>query len=290
MIQDNGDVLTYIIQSTKHRVLSHEEELELGRRIRQGDVEAKHTLILHNVRLVSSYIKRYKDSGLPYPDLIQEGVIGLQRAAEKFDPEKGNKFSTYATWWIIQSMTRAIAEKSSTIRKPVHQTEKKWKLKRATRELSQVLGRTPTRAEIAKRLEWTIEQVDQVIKANQVLFSLDSAAHGNKPNGDSDILPLIETIRADEDDRLDALVVNDTHAMLRSLMQKMQEQQREVLTLRYGLNGEAPLKQPQVAHRLGITREQVRSLERAGKAWLERRLKKEMRKGQLPPINELYSA
>src|ERR671933_1392151 len=149
----------YLRQIGRGRLLTHEEEIDLGRRVREGDETARSKLIEKNLRLVIPVAKKYRGMGLPFGDLLQEGNTGLMRAADKFDPEKGFRFSTYATWWIRQAVQRAVADKGRTIRVPVHMGEKIRKMARAYGELSTELEREPTDEEVAGRLEWTVGEV-----------------------------------------------------------------------------------------------------------------------------------
>src|SRR5215216_1397339 len=152
----------YFGQIARGRLLTHEEEIDLGRRTREGDEMARSKLIEKNLRLVIPVAKKYRGMGLPFGDLIQEGNLGLMRAADKFDPEKGFRFSTYATWWIRQAVQRAVADKGRTIRVPVHMGEKMRKMARAYNELSAQLEREPTNEEVAERLSWDVDRVKEV--------------------------------------------------------------------------------------------------------------------------------
>src|ERR687895_2567562 len=177
----------YFGQIARGRLLTHEEEIDLGRRARGGDETARSKLIEKNLRLVIPVAKKYRGMGLPFGDLIQEGNIGLMRAADKFDPEKGFRFSTYATWWIRQAIQRAVADKGRTIRVPVHMGEKIRKMARAYNELSIELKREPTDEEVAERLGWDVERVKEVKSAIPDATSLNqplSSDEGSSELGD----------------------------------------------------------------------------------------------------------
>src|ERR671927_383964 len=163
----------YFGQIARGRLLTHAEEIDLGRRAREGDETARSRLIEKNLRLVIPVAKKYRGMGLPFGDLIQEGNIGLMRAADKFDPEKGFRFSTYATWWIRQAVQRALADKGRTIRLPVHMGEKIRKVSRAYRETSVELEREPKEVELAERLGWSVDEVVHALEAMPDATSLD---------------------------------------------------------------------------------------------------------------------
>jgi RNA polymerase primary sigma factor len=248
----------YFGQIARGRLLTHEEEIDLARRAREGDETARSRLIEKNLRLVIPVAKKYRGMGLPFGDLIQEGNIGLMRGADKFDPEKGFRFSTYATWWIRQAIQRAVADKGRTIRVPVHMGEKIRKMARAYNELSIELEREPTDEEVAERLGWEVERVKEVKSAIPDATSLNQPLSSDE--GSSEVGDLIEDER---ESRMVGEVVREleTHRLVESV-ERLPERQRRVLVRRYGLDGEKPATLADLSEELAVSRERVRQLQR----------------------------
>jgi RNA polymerase primary sigma factor len=254
------------------RLLTHEEEIDLGRRARGGDETARSKLIEKNLRLVIPVAKKYRGMGLPFGDLIQEGNIGLMRAADKFDPEKGFRFSTYATWWIRQAVQRAVADKGRTIRVPVHMGEKIRRMARTYNELSVQLQREPTDEEVAERLSWDVDRVKDVKSAIPDATSLNQPLSSDE--GSSELGDFVEDER---DSGAACEVVRELE--IRRLMEsveRLSERQRRVLVRRYGLDGEKPATLADLSEELEVSRERVRQLQREA----ERTLRDEGEYGQ----------
>ena len=249
---------SYFSRIDKGKLLSRDEEMDLARGAQAGDRRARQKLIEKNLRLVVSIAKKYRGQGLPFEDLIQEGNIGLMKAVEKFDPERGWRFSTYATWWIRQAVQRAVADKGRTIRVPVHRGDKVRKMARTYNELSVEFEREPTDEEVAGRLDWPVEQV------RDLKSSLWDATSLNQPlssdEGSSELGDLIE-------DERESGLAGEVVRMLeeRRLMEdveRLPERQRRVLVRRYGLDGEKSATLADLSEELEISRERVRQLQR----------------------------
>jgi RNA polymerase primary sigma factor len=248
----------FLNEAGRYDLLTAEEEVELAKRIERGDRQAKELMINSNLRLVVSIAKRYQGHGLSLLDLIQEGIIGLIRAVEKFDWRRGYKFSTYATWWIRQAVQRGVANKAREIRIPVHIVEREQKMARAERELTASLGRPPTEEEIAKQAKLPLQQVVEVRRAARAVTSLD------KPVGAEEGAALGELMAGESPGPEEEVSVSLGLDTLREAVARLPERERDVVKMRYGLNGDVePASLEEIGRRLGLTRERVRQLESA---------------------------
>jgi RNA polymerase primary sigma factor len=256
---ETPDLLSsYFARIDNGALLTHEEEVDLSKRAKAGDAKARRRLIEKNLRLVVSVAKRYRGYGVPFEDLIQEGNIGLMKAVEKFDPDRGWRFATYATWWVRQAIGRAVSDKGRTIRVPVHMGEKMRKMARTYNGLSAELGREPSDEEVAGRLGWTVEKVSDVKGALPDATSLD------KPLGsEEDASELGSLVEDQASSDVSEVVLRDMEVgWLGEAISRLPQRHRRVLVKRYGLDEEQTATLAQLAEELRVSKERIRQIQR----------------------------
>src|SRR5918995_892657 len=254
----------YFARIGRGKLLTHQEEIDLSKRAKKGDEAARNRLIEKNLRLVVSIAKKSRGRGLPFEDLIQEGNIGLMKAVEKYDSERGWRFSTYATWWVRQAVQRAVADKGRTIRVPVHMTEKIRKMARTYNELSAEFEREPTDEEVAERLEWTVDEVQDVKDAMPDATSLNQSL-----TSDDDSSELGEFVEDERASDTPGTVMREMEtAQLGEAIERLPERNRYVLIRRYGLDDQDTATLAQLSDELGVSRERIRQLQREAERML----------------------
>jgi RNA polymerase primary sigma factor len=274
--QDEGgldSLQQFLNEARRYPLLTAAEEIELAKRIERGDMSAKDRMINSNLRLVVSIAKKYQGQGLTLGDLIQEGVIGLIRAAEKFDWRRGFKFSTYATLWIRQAIQRGLHNTSRTIRMPVHIAQRERKISRIERELNVKLGREPSLEEIADVAELPVEEVEEIKKASQPMASLD------QPVGDDGDSAFGDFLSSDKPEPQEEVVMNFRDEAVRKALDKLPERERDVVELRFGVGLAEPTPLRETGRVLGMSAERVRQLE-------ERALRQLAESGDLDSLRE----
>ncbi len=257
LAESTTDALQLFLREARRTpLLTAAEEMELAKRIEGGDATARERMINANLRLVISIARRYQNQGMALLDLIQEGVLGLMRAVEKFDWRRGYKFSTYATWWIRQAVQRGVANQARTIRLPVHVVEQQQRIARNENRLRVKLGRDPTDEEVGQAARLPAERVAEIRDAARTVTSLD------RPVGEDGDTAFGELLAAEGEEPWRELEIGTEETALRRAVAELPERDREVVSLRYGLDGE-PMNLAEIGRRLGISRERARQLERA---------------------------
>ena len=270
----DDSVRLYLREIGKIPLLTLEEEQNLAQRVVKGDKKAKDKMVESNMRLVVSIAKRYGGRGLDFLDLIQEGNTGLLRAVEKFDPDKGYKFSTYATWWVRQAITRAIADQARTIRIPVHMHETINKVMRTMRKLTSELNREPTNEEIAKELDMEPEKIDYIMRIKQDTASLDASIGREGDDEDSVLGDFVEDEERDSPE--DAAANQILKEQLSEIIASLSPREQKIIRLRFGIGGGRPHTLEEVGNEFDVTRERIRQIE--AKALSKLRKNKETKK------------
>ena len=251
-----GDTLQLFLRDVRrHPLLTAEEEVELAKRIERGDLEAKERMVTSNLRLVVSLAKKYQGHELSLLDLIQEGILGLIRAAEKFDWRRGYKFSTYATFWIRQAVQRGLANQGRTIRLPVHIGQRERKISRAERELAVELERAPTDEEIAKRADISLKELEETREYSRTVTSLE------RPVGEEGDTELGDLLPSDAPEPVEEVEIGLRQEAVHRALENLSEQEQAVIRLRYGINGDSPTPLREAGKRLGLSPERVRRIE-----------------------------
>jgi RNA polymerase primary sigma factor len=266
---DNSSLKLYLKEISRTPLITVEEEIELAERIKKGDPEARSHMIRANLRLVVKIAQDYSNYGLPVMDLISEGNIGLMKAVERFDPNKGGKLSTYAAWWIKQSIKRALANQSKTIRLPVHMVDKIAKMRRISTMLAEVLGREPTDEELADEIGLPRRKLAMLKQASQRPTSLDAPINDGESTEFGDII-------GDEraDNPLDVLADKNLQGELDHLLSVLDTRERRIIDERFGLNGRKPMTLEEVGREFGVTRERIRQLQNSALTKMRRALRK----------------
>lgn len=267
--ESDSSLKIYLREISKTPLLTADEEVELAERIKQGDPEARSHMIRANLRLVVKIAQDYAAYGLPVTDLISEGNIGLMKAVERFDPEKGGKLSTYAAWWIKQSIKRALANQSKTIRLPVHMVDKIAKMRRISTMLAEVLGREPTDEELADEIGLPRRKLAMLKQASQRPTSLDAPINEGEATEYSEVIGDEKAVNP-----LDMLSDKNLHGELDGLLSVLDERERKIIDERFGLNGRKPLTLEEVGREFGVTRERIRQLQNSALTKMRRALRK----------------
>ncbi len=282
-IDYDSNLKVYLREISKTPLLTPEDEVKLARKIKRGDKAARTHMINANLRLVVKIAQDYSGYGLPLADLISEGNIGLMKAVERFDPKKGGKLSTYAAWWIKQSIKRALANQSKTIRLPVHMVDKIAKMRRISTMLAEVLGREPTDEELSEELGLPRRKLAMLKQASQRPTSLDAPINEGEATRYSEII-------GDEraEDPLEALSDKNLHGELDDLLSVLDKRERRIIDERFGLGGRKPMTLEEVGREFGVTRERIRQLQNVALSKMRRALRRKEK--PLPPAVEGLAA
>ena len=268
-IDSDSSLRVYLREISKTDLLTREEEVALAARIKKGDKKARAHMIKANLRLVVKIAQDYSSYGLPLADLISEGNIGLMKAVERFDPEKGGKLSTYAAWWIKQSIKRALANQSKTIRLPVHMVDKIAKIRRITMILTEAMGREPTQDELADEIGIPRRKLALLKRASQRPTSLDAPVNEGEKTDYSEIIGDEKAVNP-----LDALSEKNLHHQLGDLLGVLDDREHRIIDARFGLNGKRPMTLEEVGREFGVTRERIRQLQNVALDKMRKALRK----------------
>jgi RNA polymerase primary sigma factor len=268
-LDSDSSLRIYLREISKTDLLTPQEEVKLAARIKRGDREARAHMIKANLRLVVKIAQDYSGYGLPLADLISEGNIGLMKAVERFDPEKGGKLSTYAAWWIKQSIKRALANQSKTIRLPVHMVDKIAKMRRISAILGEALGREPTDEELAEELGIPSRKLALLKRASQRPQSLDAPVNDGERADYGEIIGDERAVNP-----LDALADKNLHNQLDDLLDVLDDREHRIIDARFGLNGKKPMTLEEVGREFGVTRERIRQLQNVALDKMRRALRK----------------
>ncbi|MFP6877187.1 MAG: RNA polymerase sigma factor RpoD/SigA [Roseibacillus sp.] len=268
-LDSDSSLRVYLREISKTDLLTREEEVALAARIKKGDKKARAHMIKANLRLVVKIAQDYSSYGLPLADLISEGNIGLMKAVERFDPEKGGKLSTYAAWWIKQSIKRALANQSKTIRLPVHMVDKIAKMRRITMILTEAMGREPTQDELADEIGIPRRKLALLKRASQRPTSLDAPVNEGEKTDYSEIIGDEKAVNP-----LDALSEKNLHHQLDDLLGVLDDREHRIIDARFGLNGKRPMTLEEVGREFGVTRERIRQLQNVALDKMRKALRK----------------
>jgi len=276
-IDSDSSLRVYLREISKTELLTPKEEVALAARIKKGDKKARSHMIKANLRLVVKIAQDYSNYGLPLADLISEGNIGLMKAVERFDPEKGGKLSTYAAWWIKQSIKRALANQSKTIRLPVHMVDKISKMRRISNILTESLGREPTDEELADELGLPRRKMAMLRRAAQRPTSLDAPLNDGERTDYGDVIGDERAVSP-----LDALADKNLHNQLGDLLEVLDDREHRIIDARFGLNDTKPMTLEEVGREFGVTRERIRQLQNVALDKMRRALRK--KETPIPPL------